>query len=104
MRQVDPSCEIMGIDSSLPLYLSAVALQKLGHKEGELTWARAAKSSGVIQMVPTLSSCSNDDIFAEGKKLDTPQWFQLYVNSNRGEFISDPAVIVVSGSLAMRLP
>ena len=35
---VPPTCRY---DSSFPVYLSAVALQKLGHADGELNWSRS---------------------------------------------------------------
>ena len=39
---------------------SATALAKLAHPEGEVVLTRAAYSQGVIQMLPTLASCSLD--------------------------------------------
>lgn len=58
------------------------ALGKLGHPDGEknLTWA-AAKHD-VIQMIPTLASCSFDEIRGAAAAGQT-QWFQLYVNKDR---------------------
>ena len=49
------------------------ALGKLGHPDGEknLTWA-AAKHD-IIQMIPTLASCSFDEIRAEATDTQT-QW------------------------------
>eukprot|EP01065_Artemidia_motanka_P038359 TRINITY_DN47206_c0_g1_i1.p1 TRINITY_DN47206_c0_g1~~TRINITY_DN47206_c0_g1_i1.p1 ORF type:complete len:588 (+),score=159.83 TRINITY_DN47206_c0_g1_i1:80-1765(+) len=83
VSRIDTSCKILGHESSSPIYLSAVALQKLGHSEGELGWVRGAARTGSIFMVPTLSSCSFRDILdarVEGQTL----FFQLYVNPNRG--------------------
>jgi len=44
---------------------------------------RAAGRHGVIQMIPTLSSCNFDEII-DAKKGDQIQWLQLYVSRGRG--------------------
>ncbi|KAF8190128.1 FMN-dependent dehydrogenase-domain-containing protein [Pholiota molesta] len=54
---VDWSTTILGCKSSLPVYISATALGKLGHPDGELNLTRAAGKHGVIQMV--ISSDNN---------------------------------------------
>lgn len=66
----------------MPFYVTATALGKLGHPEGEVLLTKGAKKHDVIQMIPTLASCSFDEIMdaAEG---DQVQWLQLYVNKNR---------------------
>ena len=83
VKQIDTSCKMLGHDSSFPVYLSAVALQKLGHEDGELTWIRAAKEAGVLTMLPTLASCSLDEMSAELQRVGQTAFFQLYVNQNR---------------------
>ncbi len=82
VKEIDISTTILGQKSSLPVYLSAVALQKLGHPDGEVAWTRAAHNTGAIFMVPTLSSCSLDEIIA-ARQPGQPLFFQLYVNANR---------------------
>jgi L-lactate dehydrogenase (cytochrome) len=82
VKHIDMSANILGFPSSMPLYYSAAAMCKLGHPDGECAWTRAAATEGVIQMIPTLSSCSLDEIMdarIEGQIC----FFQLYVNSNR---------------------
>ncbi|KAI0079840.1 glyoxylate dehydrogenase [Panus rudis PR-1116 ss-1] len=79
---VDWSTTILGQKSSLPVYISATALGKLGHPEGELCLTKAAAHHGVIQMIATLASCSFDDIInaaAPGQNF----FLQLYVNRDR---------------------
>ncbi|KAF8829255.1 hypothetical protein HHX47_DHR3000950 [Lentinula edodes] len=61
---------------------SATALGKLGHPDGELNLTRAAGKHGVIQMVPTLASCSFDEIL-DAAQPDQPLFLQLYVNRDR---------------------
>ena len=67
----------------MPVYITATALGRLGHPDGELNLTRGAARSGVIQMVPTLSSCSFDEIVQERRNGLPLQFFQLYVNSDR---------------------
>lgn len=45
------STTILGHKSSMPVYMTATALGKLGHPDGELTLTRAAAKHGIIQMV-----------------------------------------------------
>ncbi|PIL33515.1 hypothetical protein GSI_04138 [Ganoderma sinense ZZ0214-1] len=79
---VDWSTTILGQKSSLPVYISATALGKLGHPEGELTLTRAAAKTGVIQMIATLASCAFDDILDAAAPGQT-FFLQLYVNRDR---------------------
>jgi len=69
----------------LPIYITATALGKLGHPDGELCLTRAAHSREIPQMVPTLASCSLDQITEERIRLGNTatQFFQLYVNKDR---------------------
>jgi L-lactate dehydrogenase (cytochrome) len=73
---------MLGTKVDMPFYVTATALGKLGHPEGEVVLTRAARKHNVIQMIPTLASCSFDEIVdaAEG---DQVQWLQLYVNKDR---------------------
>ncbi|KAK0486161.1 FMN-dependent dehydrogenase-domain-containing protein [Armillaria novae-zelandiae] len=82
VTQVDWSTTILGHKSSMPVYITATALGKLGHPDGELNLTRAAAKHGVIQMIPTLASCSFDEIM-DCAKPGQVQFFQLYVNKDR---------------------
>lgn len=82
VESVDLSTTMLGSKCSIPFYVTATALGKLGNPEGEVVLTRGARKHNVIQMIPTLASCSFDEIVdaAEG---DQVQWLQLYVNKNR---------------------
>ncbi|KAJ5040516.1 uncharacterized protein L3040_006170 [Drepanopeziza brunnea f. sp. 'multigermtubi'] len=82
VEKIDFSTTMLGTKVDIPFYVTATALGKLGHPEGEVVLTRAAKKHNVIQMIPTLASCSFDEIMdaAEG---DQVQWMQLYVNKDR---------------------
>ncbi|KAG0142076.1 hypothetical protein CROQUDRAFT_663022 [Cronartium quercuum f. sp. fusiforme G11] len=84
VSSIDFSTTLLGRKTSLPIYITATALGKLGHPEGEknLTWA--AGKEDVIQMIPTLASCSFDELIAARVPGQT-QWFQLYVNADRAK-------------------
>ncbi|WVQ79977.1 hypothetical protein IAT38_002078 [Cryptococcus sp. DSM 104549] len=79
---VDYSTNILGFKSSLPVYITATALGKLGHPEGELCLTRAAAKHDVIQMIPTLASCGFDEM-VDAAAPGQVQFLQLYVNSDR---------------------
>ncbi|KAF5354686.1 hypothetical protein D9756_005491 [Leucocoprinus leucothites] len=82
VTKVDWSTTILGHRSRMPLYITATALGKLGHPDGELNLTRAAAKHGVIQMIPTLASCSFDEIM-DAAQPGQVQFFQLYVNKDR---------------------
>ncbi|KAH9976160.1 FMN-dependent dehydrogenase-domain-containing protein [Lactifluus volemus] len=82
VTKVDWSTTIVGHPSKMPIYITATALGKLGHPDGELNLTRAAAKHGVIQMIPTLASCSFDEI-VDGAQPGQVQFFQLYVNKDR---------------------
>lgn len=68
----------------MPIYITATALGKLGHPEGELNLTRGAARHGVIQMIPTLASCSFDQI-RDAAESGQNQFMQLYVNADRSK-------------------
>lgn len=82
VENVDFSTTMLGTKCSIPFYVTATALGKLGHPEGEVILTRAAHRHEVVQMIPTLASCSFDEI-VDAKQGDQVQWLQLYVNKDR---------------------
>lgn len=82
VKTVDYSTTLLGAKTSMPIYITGTALGKLGHKEGEVLLTRAAGKHDVIQMIPTLASCSLDEMLDAAVPGQT-QWLQLYVNANR---------------------
>ena len=56
VKDVDMSSKILGIKTSMPLYLSAVAMCGMGHEDGEVAWTKAAGEQDIVFMVPNLSS------------------------------------------------
>lgn len=82
VKNIDMTTSILGVKSSYPLYFTATALGKLAHDDGELAISRAAAKTGVIYMLPTLSSHTLDEML-EVRQPDQVQFGQLYVNAKR---------------------
>lgn len=82
VTEVDFSTSVLGHRTTMPIYITATALGKLGHPDGELNLTRAAAKHGVLQMIPTLASCSFDEI-VDAAQPGQVQFLQLYVNKDR---------------------
>lgn len=82
VENIDMTTTMLGSKVSIPFYVTATALGKLGHPEGEVVLTRAAHRHQVVQMLPTLASCSFDEM-VDARQGDQVQWLQLYVNKDR---------------------
>jgi len=82
VSRIDFSTSILGQKTSMPIYITATALGKLGHPDGEVNLTKGAATHNIIQMIPTLASCSFDEI-RDAAVPGQPQFFQLYVNRDR---------------------
>ncbi|CCE72700.1 Piso0_000291 [Millerozyma farinosa CBS 7064] len=82
VSNIDLSTTMLGTKTSSPFYITATALGRLGHPDGEKVLTRAAAKQDIIQMIPTLASCSFDEIVDQATDSQT-QWFQLYVHADR---------------------
>lgn len=82
VEKIDISTTMLGTNCDAPFYVTATALGKLGHPEGEVVLTKAAHKHNIIQMIPTLASCSFDEI-VDARQGDQVQWLQLYVNKDR---------------------
>lgn len=82
VEKVDFSTTMLGDKVDMPFYVTATALGKLGHPEGEVCLTRAAAKHNVIQMIPTLASCAFDEML-DAAEDGQVQWLQLYVNKDR---------------------
>lgn len=83
VEHIDLSTTMLGTKVDVPFYVTATALGKLGNPEGEVILTRGARKHNVIQMIPTLASCSFDEMI-DAAEPGQVQWLQLYVNKNRG--------------------
>ena len=71
---------VLGTPLEMPVLVAPTAFQRLACDDGELATARAAAAAGTVMILSTASTCSIEDVAAMGG----PQWFQLYVYSDRG--------------------
>eukprot|EP00658_Telonema_sp_P-2_P014536 TRINITY_DN15523_c0_g1_i1.p1 TRINITY_DN15523_c0_g1~~TRINITY_DN15523_c0_g1_i1.p1 ORF type:complete len:493 (+),score=121.48 TRINITY_DN15523_c0_g1_i1:169-1647(+) len=82
VKTIDMFSTMLNQPTSIPLYITATALAKLAHPDGEVALVRAAHDSQVPYMLPTLASCSLDQML-HARRDNQPNFFQLYVNENR---------------------
>ncbi len=82
VENIDYSTTMLCSKVSIPFYVTATALGKLGHPSGEVLLTQGAHTHKVVQMIPTLASCSFDEIVSAARD-SQPQWLQLYVNKDR---------------------
>lgn len=83
VETIDLSTTMLDSKVDIPFYVTATALGKLGNPEGEVILTRGARKHNVVQMIPTLASCSFDEICDAAEGSGQPQWLQLYVNKDR---------------------
>ena len=57
VANIDTSTTVMGIPMKMPLFICPTGLAKLIHPEGEKALARAAQSSGILEIVSLSGSC-----------------------------------------------
>jgi L-lactate dehydrogenase (cytochrome) len=80
VASVDPSTELLGYRSALPLMLSPTGMSQLFHAVGESAVARAAAEAGIVYSLSTMATTSMAAIAATGAK----RCFQLYLFRDRG--------------------
>ncbi|KAF8760906.1 FMN-dependent dehydrogenase [Rhizoctonia solani] len=62
VSEIQTSTTILGIPTSLPIFVSPAALARLGHPDGEVGITRGVASEGIIQGVSINASCSLNEI------------------------------------------
>jgi 4-hydroxymandelate oxidase len=73
--------DLLGRSWESPIFLAPVAYQKLAHAEAELASALGAAAMKAGMVLSTQAAVSVDDF---GKAAQTPWWFQLYIQHDRG--------------------
>lgn len=74
--------ELLGLTLRHPVLLAPVAYQRLFHPDGERATAMAAAALDTVMVASTQASTSLEDIASAGD--GAPQWFQLYLQPDRG--------------------
>ena len=78
---IDLSTTVLGQKINFPLFLSATAMHRLYHHEGERATARAAEKMGTMFGISTMSTTSIEEI---GHLTNGPKLFQLYIHKDKG--------------------
>ncbi|OJJ03699.1 hypothetical protein ASPVEDRAFT_63324 [Aspergillus versicolor CBS 583.65] len=81
VRSVDTKSKILGVDLSMPLFVSPAAMAKLIHQDGERAIARACESRGIMQGISNNSSYTMEEL--KNAAPEASFFFQLYVNRER---------------------
>ncbi|KAF8607785.1 hypothetical protein BDV93DRAFT_279525 [Ceratobasidium sp. AG-I] len=85
-KTIDTTCEILGIESALPIFVSPAAMAGLGNPAGEVDITKGAGKMGIIQGISSNASCTVDEI--ANARVDSekqPLFFQLYVATDRAK-------------------
>lgn len=98
MKDVDLSTTLLGMPSSMPIFISPAAMARLAHPSGEAGIAAAAGAHGVIQCVSNNASQRPEEISAGRASPEQPLWFQLYVQNDRSKSEAMLARISAAGS------
>tara|TARA_B100000686_G_scaffold195080_1_gene202000 strand:+ start:968 stop:2122 length:1155 start_codon:yes stop_codon:yes gene_type:complete len=78
---INLSTTVLGQKIDFPLFLSATAMHRLYHHEGERATARAADKVGTMFGISTMSTRSIEEI---GQLTKGPKLFQLYIHRDKG--------------------
>jgi len=79
VSRIDMTTELFGMQLTSPIVLCPVGSQRAFHPEGEIAVARAAKTTGNLQILSTMSSLPIEDVVeAHGG----PIWYQLYTTDD----------------------
>lgn len=82
VQVVSTHTSILGVSTSLPVYVSAVGIAKYAHPDGECALARAAGHEGLIQVVANGASYPIESIMDARVQPDQAIFWQLYVNKD----------------------
>jgi 4-hydroxymandelate oxidase len=71
---------LLGQSISMPIAVAPTAFHKLACAEGEIAAAKAAKATGTLFILSSLSNTAMEAVFAQAA---SPRWFQLYIYKER---------------------
>jgi L-lactate dehydrogenase (cytochrome) len=82
VESIDTRTTILGMSTSMPIFVSPCGLNKLAYPSGECAITSAAGKAGLIQVISTGASMSPESIIAARTNKLQPIFFQLYVNKD----------------------
>lgn len=77
-----PETEILGVKSSIPVYVSPTARNGLGNPEGEVAVTKGVGEAGVFQVLSHYASRSLEEVKAAAKDGQQIGW-QVYLKPDR---------------------
>ena len=80
VSSIDPSTDLLGYRSAMPLMLSPTGMSQLFHATGELAVAKAAASAGIPYGLSTMATTSIEAV----ARTAAQRYFQLYLFRDRG--------------------
>jgi 4-hydroxymandelate oxidase len=80
VRERDLTTTLLGQPISMPIVAAPTAFHKLACEAGEIATAKAAKATGTLFILSSLSNTAMESVFAEAA---SPRWFQLYIYKDR---------------------
>lgn len=83
ISQLDPSVEIWGYKSSLPLGVAPTAMQCLAHADGEIATSKACSNAGVVMGLSSFATTTLEDVAEAAGKNGSPRVLQLYLFEER---------------------
>lgn len=81
VSRLDTRVTLLGRELPFPILIAPTAYHKMVHPEGELATARGAAAARATMVVSSFSTARVEDIAGAAQ---TPLWFQLYVQPDRG--------------------
>ena len=82
VSEVTTATTVLGLETSMPLFVAPTAFQRTVHPDGELAMARAAAAAGALMCLSTFATATIEEIVEAAP--GAPRWFQLYWSSDRG--------------------
>ncbi len=77
----DLTTTVLGQPISMPIVVAPTAFHKLACESGEIATAKAARATGTLFILSSLSNTAMESVFAQAA---SPRWFQLYIYKDRG--------------------
>src|SRR5215470_12416920 len=78
---IDTSTSLLGHELAAPIMVAPSGRHRLFHPAGEQATARGAGAAGAVYVMATTATVSIEDVAAE--RGAAPQWFQLYLPTDR---------------------
>ncbi|EMD40844.1 hypothetical protein CERSUDRAFT_91590 [Gelatoporia subvermispora B] len=82
ISHISTATTMVGLPTSLPIYISPSALARLGHPDGEMNMVRAAGEAGITQGISHHASCSTEEIMSV-KSSQQDLMYQMYMPKDR---------------------